>query len=294
MDQAAVKALAYVVLESPVLDAWERFGSEVLGMQPVRVEDQLILRMDDRAQRLVVRSAPTDRLVAVGWDVATRADLDVARRVLGDANVRVSDGSASEVRARAVEELVWTLDPDGNRVELVFGARRDLVFDGGTRPVSSFVTGDMGMGHVVLMAKDLAAMRGFYEGLLGFRLTDHIHDQLVFLRCNRRHHSLGLFGFGTSGLNHLMIEVADIDDVGRGLDALRQSGSEPAADLGRHANDEMFSFYAWSPGGFMIEYGTGGKRVGPDAKPCEAAPDIWGHSGLRQAHANLSERTPHT
>ena len=43
--RVAVKALAYVILASPDLDPWERFGSDVLGMEPVRRGGDLLLRM---------------------------------------------------------------------------------------------------------------------------------------------------------------------------------------------------------------------------------------------------------
>ena len=44
--RVAVKALAYVILDSPDLDTWERFGSDVLGMEP---EDFSLLYQDTDA-----------------------------------------------------------------------------------------------------------------------------------------------------------------------------------------------------------------------------------------------------
>ena len=31
--------------------------------------------------------------------------------------------------------------------------------------------------------------------------------------------------------------------------------------MGRHVNDDMFSFYMYTPSGFAIEYGAGGKQI---------------------------------
>ena len=185
--------------------------------------------------------------------------------------------------------MIWTRDPDDNRVELVVGAR--LAADAVARTsVGGFITGDLGLGHVVLMAKDRAAMQSFYEHIFGFRVTDVVGDFMVLLRCNRRHHSLGLINAGAPGLNHLMVEVATVDDVGAAFDAVRATGNAPAAELGRHSDDEVFSFYAWSPGGFMVECGTGGRLVEPDAKPVQAGADLWGHQGLIEAHTTLIQR----
>jgi 2,3-dihydroxybiphenyl 1,2-dioxygenase len=290
MAQVTVTALAYLVLDSPELDAWERFGSEVLGMESVRGRSELRLRMDERAHRIVLRQATADALAAIGWDVANTAELERARTVLEDAGCDVGEGTADELEARAVEAMIWTRDPDGNRVEVVAAAQPGPSPISGGTPMKEFVTGDLGLGHVVLMTKDQTAMQAFYEGVLGFRVTDVFSDFMVFLRCNGRHHSVGLINAGASGLNHVMIEVPSIDDVGTALDALRERGDALAADLGRHSNDEVVSFYAWSPGGFMVEYGTGGRLIEPNAQPGEADVDVWGHQGLIEAHMTMIER----
>jgi hypothetical protein len=82
-----------------------------------------------------------------------------------------------------------------------------------------------------------------------------------------------------AGLHHLMLEVADMDDVGRAYDVVRQRDLPLAMDLGRHTNDLMTSFYVRSPSGFEIEYGTGGVLV--DDRTWEVATydagSIWGH-----------------
>jgi 3,4-dihydroxy-9,10-secoandrosta-1,3,5(10)-triene-9,17-dione 4,5-dioxygenase len=52
-----------------------------------------------------------------------------------------------------------------------------------------------------------------------------------------------------------------------------------SATLGRHANDLMVSFYARTPGGFDVEYGTDGRRV-DDATWVSretTAVSLWGH-----------------
>jgi 2,3-dihydroxybiphenyl 1,2-dioxygenase len=287
-----VRSLSYLVVESADLAGWERLAGEVLGMQVVPHGGGLRLRMDDRAQRVVVRPALEDRVVAVGWEMIDRADLSQVCDVLSGAGFEVHEASAEMAEDRAAEHLVWTLDPDGNRVEFACGMElADSPFSGGARPVSRFVTGDAGMGHVVLMAKDMAGMCEFYEGVLGFRLTERYRGGLMlFLRCNQRHHSVALLAAGATGVNHVMFEVGEIDDVGRGLDALRRLGGNLAADLGRHADDNVLSFYAWSPSGFMIEYGAEGRKVSLDAEPVDDGDGSWGHDGLRESHRSLIQR----
>ena len=167
-------------------------------------------------------------------------------------------------------------DPAGHTLEVFCGAALD------SRPSVSpygnrFVTGDLGLGHVVLPvpAGDEAAL-GFYTEVLGFRLRDSMRmpaeffggkpgDPPVwfrFLGCNARHHSLALAPVpAEASIVHLMIESASLDDVGRALDRCIRRGATVSGSLGRHANDLMVSFYVRTPGGFDIEYGTDGRLV---------------------------------
>jgi 3,4-dihydroxy-9,10-secoandrosta-1,3,5(10)-triene-9,17-dione 4,5-dioxygenase len=167
-----VVALSYLVLDSCDVEAWERFGSEVLGMQAVRRVGSSVLRMDGRQQRFVIRRAATQGLGAVGWDVADGEDLGRLRTTLTAAGAAISEASDDELEARAVDGMIWTCDPDGNRVEFVYGAHSSDTPTPGGSP-TRFVTGGLGMGHLVLMAKDMPAMRNFYEKVLGFGLSDY-------------------------------------------------------------------------------------------------------------------------
>jgi 3,4-dihydroxy-9,10-secoandrosta-1,3,5(10)-triene-9,17-dione 4,5-dioxygenase len=151
----------------------------------------------------------------------------------------------------------------------------------------------MGLGHAVLPVTDDAASLAFWAGALGFRLRDSMRMApelfgqppgeplfMRFLGCNPRHHSLALAPFpAESGIVHLMIEVASLDDVGRALDRCERRGAQVAATLGRHANDLMVSFYARTPGGFDVEYGTDGQLVDDRTWVSResTAISLWGH-----------------
>jgi 3,4-dihydroxy-9,10-secoandrosta-1,3,5(10)-triene-9,17-dione 4,5-dioxygenase len=156
----------------------------------------------------------------------------------------------------------------------------------------------MGLGHAVLPVTDDAAALRFYTELLGFRLRDSMRLApemlglpagtpplwMRFLGCNPRHHSLALAPLpARSGIVHLMIEVASIDDVGRAMDRCGRNKAVVSSTLGRHANDLMVSFYVQTPGGFDIECGTDGRLV-DDATWVSretTALSLWGHRFFR-------------
>jgi 3,4-dihydroxy-9,10-secoandrosta-1,3,5(10)-triene-9,17-dione 4,5-dioxygenase len=292
-----IRSLGYLRIESADIAAWREFGTRILGLTEGRgpEDDALYLRMDDFPARLVIVPGDRERLLASGWEVTDATALAAVRRALADAGVAVKAGTPDELEARRVGELLRFDDPAGNAIEVFCGAElehRPAVSPYGTQ----FVTGVMGLGHVVLPVPGAGdAALAFYTEVLGFRLRDSMRmppeffggapgDPPVwfrFLGCNPRHHSLALAPTPAPvGLVHLMIEVATLDDVGRALERCSRRKSPVAASLGRHANDLMVSFYARTPGGFDIEYGTDGRRV-DDATWVSretTAVSLWGHS----------------
>ena len=292
-----IRSLGYLRIESADVAAWREFGVRILGMVEGRgpEEGALYLRMDDFPARLVIVPGARERLLASGWEVAGAGELAAVGHALADAGVAVKAATPEELAARRVGEMLRFDDPAGNAIEVFCGAaleHRPAVSPYGNQ----FVTGDMGLGHVVLPVAGAAdAALAFYTGVLGFRQRDSMRMPAEFvggapgdppawfrfLGCCPRHHSLALAPMpAEAGIVHLMIEVAALDDVGRALDRCARRKAPLSASLGRHANDLMVSFYVRTPGGFDIEYGTDGLRV-DDATWVSresTAVSLWGHS----------------
>jgi 3,4-dihydroxy-9,10-secoandrosta-1,3,5(10)-triene-9,17-dione 4,5-dioxygenase len=292
-----ISSLGYLRIESADVAAWREFGVRVLGMVDGRgpEEGAVYLRMDDFPARLVIVPGTQERLLAAGWEVAGPDAMAAVVRALTDAGVPFKVAGPDELATRRVAEMVYFDDPAGNALEVFCGAaleHRPAVSPHGNR----FVTGPMGMGHVVLpVPPDSTAAYSFYTEVLGFRLRDSMRMPAElfgmpagsppvwfrFLGCNPRHHSLALAPMPASaGIVHLMIEVAALDDVGRAMDRCAKRGATVSATLGRHANDLMVSFYVRTPGGFDIEYGYDGQLV-DDATWISresTAVSLWGHT----------------
>jgi 3,4-dihydroxy-9,10-secoandrosta-1,3,5(10)-triene-9,17-dione 4,5-dioxygenase len=285
-----VVALGYIVVESAQIDQWRAFGAEVLGAQPVSESSELRLRLDDRPYRIIVTPGERDRLHAVGWEVRDAETLVQVESSLKAAKVDFQRASAAEAFRRRVGGLVRLQDPSGNRLELYHSpllANTRFVSPAG---VSEFVTGELGLGHVVLPAPAYEATAEFYTDLLGFRLSDRMRlgadengaggMRLQFYHCNPRHHSLALMQAPVpAGLVHLMIEVPTLDEVGFAIDRCHRAAIPLSATLGRHTNDKMVSFYMKSPSGFDIEFGVGGIRLDLENVSTSEITSVsdWGH-----------------
>jgi len=152
-----IGSLGYLRIESADVAAWREFGVRILGLVEGRGpgDGELYLRMDDFPARLVIVPGSRDRLLATGWEVADEAALAAVRRALADAGVAVKAGTPEELAARRVGNMLRFDDPAGNAVEVFCGAaleHRPAVSPYGNQ----FVTGDMGLGHVVLPAGSAA------------------------------------------------------------------------------------------------------------------------------------------
>jgi 3,4-dihydroxy-9,10-secoandrosta-1,3,5(10)-triene-9,17-dione 4,5-dioxygenase len=290
-----IRSLGYLRIEATEPNAWRDFGTKLLGLTEGRGPEPgaVYLRMDDFPARFVVVPGESDRLLASGWEVGSQAELAALAARLEAAGVPAKAGTPDELAARRVAGLISFEDPSGHRLEVFWGAGLD------NRPAFSsygikFVTGDYGMGHVVIPATDDDASMEFYVGVLGFRLRDTMAmapelfgrpaggppAMMRFLGVNARHHSLALAPMSSpTGCIHVMVEVSSLDDVGRAMDRCARRGGKQSASLGRHANDNMVSFYLQTPTGFDIEYGTDGLLV-DDAtwvSRFTTAVSSWGH-----------------
>ena len=295
-----VCSLSYIVIESPDPGKWREFGTEVMGLMEVRPEgcqeDSVYLKMDARPYRFAIHKGAQERYLLCGWEVADADELQAICESLDQQQTPYTQGTPEECAERRVHELIRLQDPSGNTLELCHGCGLDYSRFVSPLGVSGFVTGEdgeLGLGHVVLCAENLAATRDFYREILGFDDSDYMDVPnpdgsscgLHFMHCGSpRHHSLGLYGVPAAifpaGCVHTMVEVTDMDEVGACLDRVNSRGIHIFSTLGRHSNDRMLSFYMMSPSGFAMEYGCHGRLLDWHSfKPTitTGRGSLWGH-----------------
>jgi 2,3-dihydroxybiphenyl 1,2-dioxygenase len=278
-------ALGYLVVSAKSLEDWATYGAGQLGLQGVdRSRSTLAFRMDDRKQRIVINEDGASTISAYGWEMADASALDAMAARAEKAGVQIMRGSRALADERHVADLIVLTDPSGNRIELFHGPEiSSEPFQAG-RNIAGFRTGAQGLGHVVMQSADIDPMIAFYRDVMGFGVSD-FYDRpfkACFFHVNPRHHSFALIQNDKTMVHHLMMEYFAFDDMGHGLD-IALANERIAVTLGRHAGDDMTSFYTWTPSGFMVESGWGGKCIDPETwVPGERSvgPSIWGHDRL--------------
>ncbi len=278
-----LQALGYIGLHAPAVDDWVVYGSKFLGLQLVdRSRTNLTFRMDDRRQRLIVTADDIGGDAFFGWEVADARALDAFANRLECHGVAIERLPAAIADQRRVREVVSFRDPVGNRLEVFHGAEiATAPFQPG-RSISGFRTGPLGMGHAVLNVEHMDEALDFYTRLVGMRISDYftVPYRAYLFHVNARHHSLALIETGQKRIQHLMLELCMLDDVGQGYDLALGEPGRNATTFGRHINDEMVSFYARTPSDFFIEYGWGGRSIDPASwTPQEITygASLWGH-----------------
>jgi len=290
MRNDRVNQLGYVGFEVSDLPAWERFSTEVLGLEAIGHDSDgaVLLRMDENHHRIALSAGPRDDIAYAGWQVSDATALEALAERLRHFGAPLHQGTTADAERRGVGGLIRTEDPDCVVHEVYWGPEMATPPFRSPRALDGFVAGDLGLGHIVLAVGNMEANVGFFRDGLGLSISDYINidtgepepTTVAFLHCGPRHHSLALAPFSQAKhLHHVMLQMRNPDDVGTAYDLCHDLGVPIASGLGRHTNDRMTSFYAVTPSGFQVEYGHGGIEIDDTAWEVRTydAASTWGH-----------------
>ena len=290
---AHVTELGYMGIGVKDLAAWKNFATNIVGFELADEgePDRCYLRMDYQHHRIVIHDNGTDDLEYLGLRVAGGDEFAEMQRQLSDAGIKFRVGSAEEAEERRVLEVLKLEDPGGNPIEIFHGPLMQFgkPFHPGLAMHGRFKTGTGGMGHTILREHDAQAAQRFYQllgmrGGLEYRFGRGQNAMgIIFMHCNDRDHTVAFGIPNDRRINHLMIEVDNLDDVGMTYDLVCKSKVPVTITPGKHSNDHMFSFYFLNPSGWSFEYGWGAR---PATHQSEYHPgDMYGHQFQTNAFA---------
>jgi catechol 2,3-dioxygenase-like lactoylglutathione lyase family enzyme len=140
------------------------------------------------------------------------------------------------------------------------------------------------MGHIGLVARDLARMVDFYENALGMQVSDRLpypddspFHEGVWLRINNDHHVMSIFGLRDTaarngqverrslhpGVHHMGFEVASFEDL---RETVRYAHEHDVALQGVRSGGPgcQVRVYLWDPEDNMIELYWAMDQIGWD------------------------------
>lgn len=283
-----VDSLGYLAFNVADFGEWSKVLEQVFGMEPrARAGSNAVdFRLDEYHHRITLYPAAEDSVAVVGWEVGSPERLDALAETLRGHGVTVTAGTPAQCDERKVKQLYsYTCPKVGCATEIYYGPLVSNTAFSPRRGIKGYKTGTLGLGHIAWWVKDLKDSLAFYREVMGFSISDYIawdDNDAVFLHCNSRHHTLAFMaeapGRPGGKFQHMMVESVSRDDVGYGYDIVRDLNIPVAIEPGKHSNDHMQSFYLKSPSGFWVEYGYGGREIGPDWEIRNYdQPMLWGH-----------------
>ena len=216
----------------------------------------------DAGRQLRLRHAPIRRLLEL--KVGADDPDDLARAAAGLARLGVpceQNGTSVQTTepvtgTRVVLDVAPRTRQDAIAATLYNGPGRldrpDTRAPGFTRPDQ---VRPRKLGHAVLGSTDYAASTAFFTEGLGFKVSDRIKGVGAFMRCSTDHHNVLVLAAPVSFLHHTSWQVDDVDDVGRGAQAMLEGRPERHVwGLGRHYAGSNFFWYLKDPAGNFSEY----------------------------------------
>ncbi|MFJ9371388.1 VOC family protein [Nocardia sp. NPDC101769] len=285
--------LGYVVIETNRFDDWHRFGRDAIGLHADRLSHHAMrFRLDDHESRFLLQRGDAEDVTALGWHIDDHQSFDRIVARVRDRGVPVTEGTDEETALRGVERLLRFPGPKGIDQEIFTRARTT------SAPLemsnTGFVTGASGIGHVAVTTTQPHKLRGYYDTVFDARLSDYIDEtingakiKIRFLRVNERHHSVAIAAVRgmpvdpvRTRIQHLNIQVAELDDMTRSYQRVKELGFDMALSVGQHTNDRELSYYATTPSGF--EWEVGWNPIVVDESTWEPTThrgiSIWGHT----------------
>jgi catechol 2,3-dioxygenase-like lactoylglutathione lyase family enzyme len=239
------KRLRHVTFASPNLEAQLDYYRSIIGLAVIGQDDRrVMLGTESDELTLVLEHGAASRLTAIAYEVASGLDLSDLQKSLASLDIR------SEIRSDTAPGVPKTLvfdDPDGLQIELF--SKWD--FCKPVEPIRGLAVAKL--GHVALYTPDPERAAKFFGDVLGFRVSDRIEENFVFLRCGPEHHAMN-FARGTEArIHHLAFELRDASHMHQACDLLGRNKFQILWGPVRHGPGHNVAVYHHNPDRHLIE-----------------------------------------
>lgn len=167
-------------------------------------------------------------------------------------------------------EGFWVVHPEGFYIQVIEGKKTSpqdksepikkprAPVGKGNAPTRSSVkqVRPQRLSHALLFSAKVAEAATFFQEVLGLRITDRSDDFIIFMHGvhGSDHHMIAFVASDGPGLHHLSWNVAELDDVGLGMEQMLQAGYKKGWGVGRHVLGSNYFFYSRDPWGSFSEF----------------------------------------
>ena len=276
--------IEYIIFRHPDLAATRQFVLDFGLLDLEQTAERIYMRCYGDAPFSYVTSKGDAAFVGMGFRMASREALD-----------RLSarfDSGVTECPHPGGGVYVVGNDPDGRRLEFVFGAKRLAPVPSGDAPIKwndSHAKDRLGkfqrpvygpshaqrLGHVALLTPAPQQMIAWYCETLGMKPSELIYKDdeanvlASFMHLDKGaewtdHHTVAIVGAPGPGVDHVSFECRDFDDLGMGYQTMVDKGYKHRWGIGRHFHGSQVFDYWTDPAGFHVEHYVDGDMVNGD------------------------------
>ena len=275
-----VKKLSHCAITAINLEDQVEFYTELVGLTETgRLDDgSALLRCNEDAYCLMLKPSQNGK-----------AEFDHLAMALGSrAKVEAAADVLSQEGIPYEEVYGWTelgqdcglkfTDPDGFHIELVAGMEQIL----GCLDIRAVTP--RRFGHITLRVADPKVTADFYTSLLGFRISDWLGEDFVWMRCTPEHHGLAVSRHERAPMvHHIAFHVRDIGELVQQAEHLVQYGRHLLYGPGRHGPGQNLFIYFEDPEGMIVEFAADMQRIWDEESyrpkvwnPNERWSNMWG------------------
>jgi catechol 2,3-dioxygenase len=269
-------SLQCIHLSSPQPLVLAEFYSRTYGMNLAQAGDDWVCHGPERS--VAVSSGPANQLKYAQFGLHSPAAWTAfASRTQGLPHEALPARLAARAQALAFR------DPDGNRMVFTPADAAGGIASDAPSPAAS--------QHFALRTTRVAEMQAFYRDQLGFVVSDEVRDEAgelraCFLRTDRLHHALALFGAPLTCFDHQSFETPGWDDMKRWGDRMAALKVPIVWGIGRHGPGNDVFFMVRDPDGNLAEISSeieacAANRPAGQWPHEERTLNLWGKAILR-------------
>jgi catechol-2,3-dioxygenase len=240
------KRLGHVTLQCPDLERTLAHYTKIVGLvETAREKNSVFLATRIGQLALELKTSPTAACEKLSFEISPALSPDDVVKNLTAHGLKPALQSDP---APSLAKVVSFTDPKGTTIEL-FADWKNL----GKRDNVAEVSATK-MGHLAFAVADPKAIAEFYQAVLGFRVSDWIEDQFVFLRCNTDHHTVNFIAGDRIGMHHFAFEFRDAAHLATATEMLGQKEVPLAWGPLRLGPGHNIAIFHKDPDGQVVEF----------------------------------------
>lgn len=241
----AAKRLRHASFATADVERQIEYYQSIIGLGVVeRRADRASFASEAGELTLVLEKGTASGCTGMALEIDPGTELGAVGRQLEAAGIK------SDIRSDSLPGIPRTLaftDIDGRRIELF----PQWQFTMPDEQVRGIIVSKL--GHMALYAPDPHRTAKFYQDVLGFRDSDRIEENFVFMRCGYEHHALNFARGSDARLHHIAFELRDASHMQQACDLLGRRKIDILWGPVRHGPGHNIAIYHRNPDGHLVE-----------------------------------------